>query len=64
MKYLNKEGNIEYLIVASYDNPTQALESYRAHRQFKAFKTAGFNLGATHLTDHERLWTSCSWSLR
>lgn len=59
MKYLNKAGDIEYLIVASYDNPTQALEYYRERWQIesmlKAFKTAGFNLEATHLTQYERL---------
>jgi hypothetical protein len=29
MKYVNEKGHIEYLIVACYDNPIQALELYR-----------------------------------
>ena len=59
MKYVNQKGNIEYLIVASYDRPTLALEFYKQRWQietmFKAFKTAGFNLESTHLTEYERL---------
>lgn len=59
MKYVNQKGNIEYLIVASYDKPTCALEFYKQRWQietmFKAFKTAGFNLEATHLTHYDRL---------
>jgi hypothetical protein len=59
MKYVNQKGNIEYLIVASYDKPCQALEFYKQRWQietmFKAFKTAGFNLESTHLTDYDRL---------
>jgi hypothetical protein len=59
MKYVNQKGNIEYLIVASYDQPTLALEFYKQRWQietmFKAFKTAGFNLESTHLTNYDRL---------
>lgn len=59
MKYVNQKGNTEYLIVASYDRPCQALEFYKQRWQietmFKAFKTAGFNLESTHLTDYDRL---------
>lgn len=59
MKYVNQKGNIEYLIVASYDQSTQALVFYKQRWQietmFRAFKTAGFNLESTHLTDYERL---------
>ena len=29
MKYLNQKGNIEYLIVASFDKTTQTLEFYK-----------------------------------
>lgn len=59
IKYVNQKGNIEYLIVASYDQSTFALEFYKQRWQietmFKAFKTAGFNLESTHLTDYDRL---------
>jgi hypothetical protein len=59
MKYVNQKGNIEYLIVASYDQSPQTLEFYKQRWQietmFKAFKTAGFNLESTHLKDYERL---------
>ena len=58
-KYVNQEGQLEYLIVASYDKPEQSLENYKERWQietmFKAFKTAGFNLQSTHVTDYERL---------
>ena len=59
LRFINDEGNIEYLIVASYDRHPQVLEFYKERWQietmFKAFKTAGFNLENTHLTDYERL---------
>lgn len=59
MKYLNHKGNIEYLIVASFEKTTQALDFYKRRWQiesmFKAFKTAGFNLESTHLTHYDRL---------
>jgi hypothetical protein len=59
MKYLNQKGNIEFLIVASYDKPQQALEFYKLRWQietmFRAFKTAGFHLEDTHLKEYERL---------
>ena len=59
MKYLNQKGNIEYLIVASFEKTTQALEFYKQRWQietmFRAFKTAGFNLESTHLYNYDRL---------
>lgn len=59
LKYVNQKGNMEYLIVASFDKPHQSLDYYRQRWQietmFKAFKTAGFNLESTHLKDYERL---------
>jgi hypothetical protein len=61
LKFINDEGKIEFLIVASFtqmDNQI-ALEMYRNRWQietmFKAFKTGGFNLEDTHLTDYQRL---------
>ncbi len=59
LKYVNKKGNIEYLIVASFDKTCQSLEFYAQRWQietmFKAFKTAGFNMEDTHLTKYDRL---------
>lgn len=59
MKYFNQKGNIEYLIVASFDQSCDAIEFYKQRWQietmFKAFKTAGFNLESTHLTNYDRL---------
>lgn len=59
LKYLNREGKIEFLIVASFDKPQQALEFYKLRWQietmFRAFKTAGFNLEDTHLKHTDRL---------
>lgn len=59
MRYLNEQGRVEYLIVASFHKTDQALEFYRQRWQietmFRAFKTAGFNLQATHLSHYERL---------
>jgi hypothetical protein len=61
LKFINQEGKIEFLIVASFtqiDNHI-ALEIYRKRWQietmFKAFKTGGFNFENTHLTDYQRL---------
>ena len=61
LKFINNKGKIEFLIVASFtqiDNQI-ALKMYRKRWQietmFKAFKTGGFNLENTHLTDYQRL---------
>ena len=49
----------EYLIVVSYDQQQQALAHYRERWQietmFKAFKTNGFNIEDTHLSDPNRI---------
>lgn len=59
VKFINRKGKIEYLLVASFNEAEQALEKYKLRWQiesmFKAFKTAGFNLEDTHLKDYERL---------
>jgi hypothetical protein len=48
-----------YLIIVSYDQPQQSLSVYRQRWQietmFKAFKTNGFNIEDTHLSDIERI---------
>ena len=49
----------EYLIVVSYDKGQEALAEYKKRWQietmFKAFKTNGFNIEDTHLSDLERV---------
>jgi Transposase DDE domain len=49
----------EYLLIVSYDQQSHALTHYQERWQietmFKAFKTNGFNLEATHLSDIERI---------
>ena len=59
LKFVNKKGNIEYLIVASFTKECQTLDFYvqrwQIETMFKAFKTAGFNMENTHLTDYKRL---------
>ena len=59
LKFVNQKGQIEFLIIASFDKTPETLDFYRQRWQietmFKAFKTTGFNLEDTHLTDYERL---------
>ena len=59
MKFVNDKGKIEFLIVASFQKTDNALAYYKQRWQietmFKAFKTTGFNLEDTHLTDYKRL---------
>jgi hypothetical protein len=49
----------EYLLIVSYDHQQQALSAYRQRWQietmFKAFKTNGFNIENTHLSDTVRI---------
>ena len=60
-KFINDKGQIEFLIEATFSKEDSeiALEMYRKRWQietmFKAFKTGGFNLENTHLTDYQRL---------
>jgi len=59
MKVFNREGNIEFVIVASFTPDPLALLKYKNRWQietmFKAFKSSGFNFEDTHLTDTERI---------
>ena len=59
MRFVNKKSNIEYLIVASFSKEYKTLDFYAQRWQietmFRAFKTAGFNMEDTHLTDYKRL---------
>jgi hypothetical protein len=59
MKVMNREGRLEYVIIASYSFDYQALLKYKDRWQvetlFKAMKTSGFNIEGTHLTDINRI---------
>jgi Transposase DDE domain len=54
-----KIKNAEYLIIVSYDKQQQAMLNYKQRWQietmFKAFKTKGFNIEDTHLSDIDRI---------
>jgi hypothetical protein len=58
-KLVNNKGEIEFLIVASFQKNDDALNNYKKRWQietmFKAFKSTGFHLEDTHLTDYKRL---------
>jgi hypothetical protein len=55
----DKNGVPELQIVISFNYPKEAIESYKERWQiesmFKAFKTSGFNIEQTHLSDINRL---------
>lgn len=59
LKFVNDKGQIEFLLIASYKKTCEALNYYKQRWQietmFKAFKTTGFNLEDSHLTDYKRL---------
>lgn len=61
LRFVNQEGKLEFLIVATLrpDQQVIALKTYRKRWQietmFRAFKSGGFHLEDTHLTDYERL---------
>jgi hypothetical protein len=59
MKIINKKGEIEFVIVATYQYDSQAMQVYAKRWTiecfFKAIKTAGFNIEDTHLKDQKRL---------
>jgi hypothetical protein len=54
-----KIKNGQYLIIVSYNKQQQAMLSYKQRWQietmFKAFKTKGFNIEDTHLSDIDRI---------
>ncbi|MDW7690487.1 IS4 family transposase [Flammeovirgaceae bacterium SG7u.111] len=61
IKYVGQNGKIDYLILVSYNQEDLSLDIYKNRWQietmFRAFKSAGFNLEDTHITDYERLDT-------
>lgn len=58
-KVLGKKNKLEFVIIASYLKGGDALKTYRERWQietmFRAFKSSGFNLEQTHLTDIKRI---------
>jgi hypothetical protein len=58
-KTKNKEGKPELQILISFSKPEKAFKVYEDRWQiesmFKAFKTSGFNIEQTHLSDIKRL---------
>ena len=58
IKTISKDG-VAFVIIASYNREYDVLEKYRDRWQietmFKTFKSSGFNLEDTHLTDTGRL---------
>ena len=59
MKVLNSNGQIEFVIVASFKPDPTALTTYKERWQtetmFKALKSGGFNFEDTHLTHPQRI---------
>jgi len=61
VKYVGQNGKIDYLVLVSYNRDDLGLDIYKNRWQietmFRAFKSAGFNLENTHVTDCDRLDT-------
>jgi hypothetical protein len=57
-------GKVEFVIIASFNRQDQALINYKDRWQietmFRAMKSSGFNMEATHLTNLDRLSTLLS----
>lgn len=58
-KSVGRDGALDYLIIVSFNKPEESLEYYQKRWQvetlFKAFKSSGFNIEDTHVTDQKRL---------
>lgn len=59
MKVINQQKQIEFIIIATYQNDSQTMKIYAKRWAiecfFKAIKTSGFNIEDTHLSDQKRL---------
>lgn len=59
LKNYNRQGIIDFLILVSFNRPEESLEYYKKRWQvetlFRAFKSSGFNIENTHVTDQKRL---------
>lgn len=59
VKGFDKEGKLDTLILVSFNKPEESWEYYKKRWQietlFKAFKSSGFNIESTHVTDQKRL---------
>jgi Transposase DDE domain len=58
-KTIDRGGNMEFLIIVSFNKPEQAMVYYKQRWQietlFRGLKSSGFNIEDTHVTDLERL---------
>ena len=59
LSFRNEDNKIEFCIVISFNKPEESLEKYAKRWQietlFKAFKSSGFNLEDTHVTQMDRI---------
>ena len=59
LSFRNENNKIEFCIIISFNKPKQSLEKYAKRWQietlFKAFKSSGFNLEDTHVTQMDRI---------
>jgi hypothetical protein len=59
MKTVGRDGKLDFLILISFNKPEESLKYYWKRWQietlFKAFKSSGFNIEGTHVTDLDRL---------
>ena len=59
LSFRNENNKIEFCIIISFNKPKESLEKYAKRWQietlFKAFKSSGFNLEDTHVTQMDRI---------
>ena len=58
-KSIGRDGKLDFLILVSFNKPEESIDYYKKRWQvetlFKAFKSSGFNIENTHVTDQNRL---------